>query len=207
LARFASGEIQILLGTQMLAKGLDFPNVTLVGVISADTALSLPDFRAAERTFQLLTQVAGRAGRGNDPGNVIIQTFLPEDETIRASISQDYIAFATRELEQRKSVDLPPFARQVRIILRDEDPAKLSMRSEQLSLELHELIGITGLPVTLKGPMPAPVGRIAGYHRMQIVLVASRAVELQKLLARMRGEKKLISSDRVAIDVDPVALL
>lgn len=207
LTRFAAGEVQILLGTQMLAKGLDFPNVTLVGVISADTALSLPDFRAAERTFQLLTQVAGRAGRGNDPGQVIVQTFLPEDQTIRASISQDYIAFATRELEQRAKVGLPPFTRQVRIILRDEEPEKLFLRSEQMSIDLHELTARLSLPITLKGPMPAPVGRIAGYHRAQIVLVAARAMELQKLLGRMRVEKKLLSTDRVAIDVDPVSLL
>ena len=95
LGRFARNEIQVMLGTQMIAKGLDYPNVTLVGVISGDTALALPDFRAAERTFQLITQVAGRAGRGDKPGRVILQTFIPDDPTIAAALRQDYVGFAT----------------------------------------------------------------------------------------------------------------
>src|SRR5438270_7894677 len=102
LAKFGRGEIQVMLGTQMIAKGLDYPNVTLVGVISGDTALALPDFRAAERTFQLITQVAGRAGRGDAPGRVVLQTFNPEDRTIQAAIQQDFTGFAKEELEQRK---------------------------------------------------------------------------------------------------------
>ena len=121
LGRFAKGEIQVMLGTQMIAKGLDYPNVTLVGVISGDTALALPDFRAAERTFQLITQVAGRAGRGDAPGRVVLQTFLPDDPTIQAAIRQDFVGFAKTELVSRREVGLPPFARMVRIVLRDQD--------------------------------------------------------------------------------------
>src|SRR5262249_11511945 len=130
LNRFAKGEIQVMLGTQMIAKGLDYPNVTLVGVISGDTALALPDFRAAERTFQLITQVAGRAGRGDAPGGVVLQTFLPDDPTIRSAIKQDYIGFAKRELVSRREVGLPPYTRMARIVIRDQEPEKLHVHSE-----------------------------------------------------------------------------
>ena len=140
LSKFGSGEIQVLMGTQMLAKGLDFPNVTLVGVVNGDTALSLPDFRAGERTFQLLTQVAGRAGRGEVPGRVVVQTFNPQDETIRLAVTQDYVTFATRELAARREVNLPPFERQVRIVLRDESEQVVGERAESLAAELQESI-------------------------------------------------------------------
>ena len=133
LERFSRREIQVMLGTQMIAKGLDYPNVTLVGVISGDTALSLPDFRAAERTFQLITQVAGRKGRGDSPGRVVLQTFLPDDPTIRAAIRQDFVGFARTELTSRKQVGLPPFARMVRIVLRDQESDKLFKHSEELA--------------------------------------------------------------------------
>src|SRR4029434_7815599 len=152
LGRFARGEVQVMLGTQMIAKGLDYPNVTLVGVISGDTALSLPDFRAAERTFQLITQVAGRAGRGDHPGRVVLQTFLPEDPTIRAAIKQDFIGFARGELAHRKEVGLPPFARMVRIVVRDQDVDKANAKAEQVAAQLNAAIGAA--PVKLRGPMP-----------------------------------------------------
>src|SRR5207302_10603512 len=120
LDRFDKGEVQVLLGTQMIAKGLDYPNVTLVGVISGDTALALPDFRAAERTFQLITQVAGRAGRGDAPGRVVLQTFMPGDPTIVAPIKQDYAGFAESELQHRRRIGLPQCALMVLIILLDQ---------------------------------------------------------------------------------------
>src|ERR1700712_1221440 len=131
-----------MLGTQMIAKGLDYPNVTLVGVISGDTALALPDFRAAERTFQLITQVAGRAGRGDHPGRVVLQTFMPDDPTIRAAIKQDFLNFAKRELVHRKEVGLPPFGRMVRIVLRDQDQEKLHKLSELLAGQVAEAVAI-----------------------------------------------------------------
>ena len=127
-----------MLGTQMIAKGLDYPNVTLVGVISGDTALALPDFRAAERTFQLITQVAGRAGRGDNPGRVVLQTFLPDDPTIQAAIRQDFAGFAEAELASRREVGLPPFARMVRIVLRDQEQPKLHKMSEELAAKLAD---------------------------------------------------------------------
>src|ERR1700676_4259124 len=121
-----------MLGTQMIAKGLDYPNVTLVGGISGDTALALPDFRAAERTFQLITEVAGRAGRGDAAGRVVVQTFLPDDPTIRTALKQDYLGFAATELEGRREVGLPPYARMARIILRHQDQADLHKIAQEV---------------------------------------------------------------------------
>jgi primosomal protein N' (replication factor Y) (superfamily II helicase) len=209
LAKFGAGEIDVLMGTQMLAKGLDFPNVTLVGVINGDTSLSLPDFRAGERTFQLLTQVAGRAGRGSKPGRVLVQTFNPHDETIRLAVTQDYVNFATRELESRQAVDLPPFSRQARIIIRDEDPAVAAERAEALASDIRDAIATLNAPLTMKndGPMPAAVGKIAGYVRLQILLSSQDAGVIQRVLGSLRHRKALISNDRVAIDIDPVSLL
>ena len=212
LGKFARREIQVMLGTQMIAKGLDYPNVTLVGVISGDTALSLPDFRAAERTFQLITQVAGRAGRGDHPGRVVLQTFQPDDPTIQAAIKQDFLSFARRELEARKDVGLPPFARMVRIILRDDDLEKLHDRSERLAAILSVALGKVqaesrSAKIQLKGPMPCAINRIAGYHRSQILLFSPSALPLQNLLAMVREEKAFADTERIAVDVDPISLL
>lgn len=209
LDRFSRGEIQVMLGTQMIAKGLDYPNVTLVGVISGDTALALPDFRAAERTFQLITQVAGRAGRGDSAGRVVLQTFMPDDPTILCALRQDYPAFAETELVHRRDVDLPPFSRMVRIILRDRDSAELGKHSEALAADLAQAISQTpeASGVRMKGPMPCPVNRVAGYWRQQIVLYSTAAQALQKVLALVRKEGRLTSAQRVAVDVDPVSLL
>ncbi len=207
LARFARGEVQVMLGTQMIAKGLDYPNVTLVGVISGDTALALPDFRAGERTFQLITQVAGRAGRGDAPGRVVLQTFMPDDPTIRFALKQDFLGFAATELKQRKQVGLPPFTRMVRIIIRDQDQDKLHRLSDDLSAALNEAVHEVGEGVAVKGPMPCPISRIAGYFRNQLVLVSPSAEKLQRVLAHMRKAKALAKSDRIAVDVDPTSLL
>jgi primosomal protein N' (replication factor Y) len=211
LGKFARGEVQVMLGTQMIAKGLDYPNVTLVGVISGDTALALPDFRAGERTFQLITQVAGRAGRGDAPGRVVLQTFMPDDPTIRFALKQDYVGFATAELKLRKEVGLPPFTRMVRIILRDQEQEKLHALSDALASAVSTAIATLGssmsTSIQMKGPMPCPISRIAGYYRNQIVLISPRAEHLQKLLAEVRRMKALAKSDRIAVDVDPTSLL
>jgi primosomal protein N' (replication factor Y) len=207
LGRFARKEIQMLLGTQMIAKGLDYPNVTLVGVISGDTALALPDFRAAERTFQLITQVAGRAGRGAVPGRVVLQTFMPDDPTIRAAMKQDFIGFANGELAHRKEIGLPPFARLVRIILRDQDMDKLHKTAETLAAQLADAVAKEGEGVSMKGPMPCAISRIAGYFRSQIVLASPRPSKLQNILASVREKGHLAERDRIAVDVDPVSLL
>lgn len=207
LAKFAKGEIQVLLGTQMIAKGLDYPNVTLVGVISGDTALSLPDFRASERTFQLITQVAGRAGRGDAPGRVILQTFQPDDPTIQAAIKQDFLGFARNELKHRQEVGLPPFARMVRVVLRDQDEEKLHKFADELAGKFAAAVAPLAPAVKMKGPMPCAIARIAGYHRHQIVLVSPRAALLQRVLGEVREAGDLAKSDRIAVDVDPVSLL
>jgi primosomal protein N' (replication factor Y) len=204
---FAAGKVQVMLGTQMIAKGLDYPNVTLVGVISGDTALALPDFRAAERTFQLITQVSGRAGRGDAPGRVVLQTFMPQDPTIRAAIRQDFVGFAKTELGHRKEVALPPFSRMVRIVLRDQEPEKLHKLSEQVAAELNDALAKEREPIAIKGPMPCAISRIAGFFRNQIVMTSATPAPLQRVLADVREKGGLAKSDRIAVDVDPVSLL
>jgi primosomal protein N' (replication factor Y) len=207
LDRFARGEVQVMLGTQMIAKGLDYPNVTLVGVISGDTALALPDFRAAERSYQLITQVAGRAGRGDSAGRVVLQTFLPDDPAIQAAIRQDYVGFAKSELSHRREVGLPPFSRMVRIVLREEDPQRLQKRSDDLAALLADAVGRERGAVQVKGPMPCAISRIAGHYRNQIVMLAGTAPPLQRVLAAARDKGGLARGDKVAVDVDPVSLL
>jgi primosomal protein N' (replication factor Y) len=207
LGQFARRELDVLLGTQMIAKGLDYPNVTLVGVISGDTALALPDFRASERTFQLITQVAGRAGRGDVPGRVVLQTFMQDDPTIQAALKQDYEGFARSELANRREIGLPPFARMVRIVLRDQDSERLNKLADELAAQLGAAAAVHGSAVTLRGPMPCAISRIAGYFRVQIVLSSVSAARLQSILAGVREKGALARSDRIAVDVDPVALL
>lgn len=206
LERFGRGEIQVMLGTQMIAKGLDYPNVTLVGVISGDTALALPDFRAAERTFQLITQVAGRAGRGDNPGRVVLQTFIPDDPTIQSALKQDYVGFAERELEQREQIPLPPYARLARIILRDDDETKLQELALKIAEGLRQAAG-DSTDVQIKGPMPCAINRIAGFHRVNILLSAATPQAIQRVLATAREAKLFAQTDRIAIDIDPVSLL
>jgi primosomal protein N' (replication factor Y) len=179
----------------------------LVGVISGDTALALPDFRAGERTFQLITQVAGRAGRGDAAGKVVVQTFLPDDPVIRAAISQDYAHFAEMEMRLRREVFLPPFARLARIIIRHQDQKTLHEISQELAERLTTATNEIAADVRLRGPMPCPISRIAGYFRNQIVLTAKGAEPIQKLLAAVRSKGVLERAERVAVDVDPVSLL
>ncbi len=210
LDAFARGETDLLLGTQMIAKGLDVENVRLVGVISGDTSLNFPDFRAAERTFQLIAQVAGRAGRGQHLGRVIVQTFNPDDPTIALAAKHDYLAFATRELAVRAEVGLPPVGRMARIVLRDTDHLANAARAHALAQQLHEADARLGLGVRLRGPAPCPIARIADHHRLQIEIIASPprgAVEIQKLLTDVRNRHGLTSDTHTAVDVDPVSLL
>jgi primosomal protein N' (replication factor Y) len=204
LRRFASGQIKVLLGTQMISKGLDFPNVTLAGVINADTGLSLPDFRASERTFQLITQVAGRAGRGAEPGLVIVQTVNPGEPAIRFAAQHDYVGFAAQELDVRQRAGLPPAMRMVRIVVRDEDHIAARARADQVATALRAEMKIDGL--RLLGPAPCSISRIAGQYRFGIELIAPRAADIQSILAAARAKGAIKSDATTSIDVDPVAL-
>jgi primosomal protein N' (replication factor Y) len=171
LRRFADGAADVLVGTQMITKGLDLPLVTVVGVISADTALNLPDFRSGERTFQLLTQVAGRAGRGLLGGRVVIQTYHPDHYAIVAASEHDYEAFAEHELGFRCEQAYPPYSRLAKLVYEDPDYARAQARAEQLAERLRNAVVREGLPVTnLMGPAPPFFARLRGRYRWQILL-------------------------------------
>ncbi|MEM1447239.1 MAG: primosomal protein N', partial [Planctomycetota bacterium] len=212
LDTFASGRTDLLLGTQMIAKGLDVANVRLVGVVSADTSLNFPDFRASERTFQLIAQVAGRAGRGEHRGQVIVQSFNPDDPAIQLAAEHDYVGFATKELALRTETGLPPVGRMARIVLRDTDDLANKKRAHELAHALHQANDQLHLGVRLRGPSVCPIARLADHHRQHIELIASPgnanpAAAIQKLLTAVRNAGRLISDTHTAVDVDPVALL
>ena len=211
LQRFREGEIDVLLGTQMIAKGLDFPNGRVVGVISADTALHLPDFRASERTFQLISQVAGRAGRGEAAGIVVVQTYAPDDQAILLAAAHDYEGFASREVALRREVGLPPASRMARIVVRYRKLAQCREHAERLAAALTQVNEQQlGAALQVRGPAPCPLARIAGYHRQQIELIApppEAAAKLQQLMTALRNRHLLRSDAHTAVDVDPVALM
>jgi primosomal protein N' (replication factor Y) len=204
---FSKGHIDILAGTQMLAKGLHFPNVTLVGIISADTSLAIPDFRANERTFQLISQVAGRAGRSAKKGVVFVQTFLPEQPAIKYALANDYTGFIAAELGHRKDCNLPPFWRLAIILMRDEKFDKLSAACDVMREKIDAIVARHGLEVTVRGPMPAAISRIQRFHRMQIIIQATDAQRLQRFFTHLRASGPARPEVRVAIDIDPVNLL
>jgi primosomal protein N' (replication factor Y) (superfamily II helicase) len=206
LGAFASGALDILVGTQMLAKGHDFQRVTLVGVVSADSSLSLPDFRAAERTFQLLTQVAGRAGRGELAGRVLIQTFYPEHYAIQDAVKQDYAAFFERELHFRRMMAYPPFTSLANVIVRDTSLEKAIRWSRQLSeyFSPHDDKG-----VRILGPATAPLARLKKEHRFQFLLKSPKRSVLTRVLSGAMAycEAKEIPETAVLVDMDPLSLL
>jgi primosomal protein N' (replication factor Y) (superfamily II helicase) len=206
LGAFADGALDILVGTQMLAKGHDFHRVTLVGVISADSALSLPDFRAAERTFQLLTQVAGRAGRGDLPGRVLIQTFYPEHYAIQDAVRQDYAAFYERETQFRRMMQYPPFTSLANVIVRDTSLEKAIRFSRLLS---EYFSPFDGKGVRVLGPATAPLARLKKEHRFQFLLKSPKRSVLTKLLsgAMAFSDAKEIPQTAVLVDMDPLSLL
>ncbi len=207
LRDFSRGSIDVLAGTQMLAKGLHFPNVTLVGIISADTCLYLPDFRANERTFQLISQVAGRAGRSDKKGTVLVQTFLAEQPAIRFAMKGDFHGFVKEELKHRQACNLPPFWRLAAIVLRDEDFDRLQVACGAMRERIDFLIGRHSLDVTVRGPMPAVISRIQRFHRMQILLQAPTPELIQQLFATLRCQPPIRPAVKIAIDIDPVNLL
>lgn len=205
LGGFREGAFDILVGTQMIAKGHDIPNVTLVGVINADIGLALPDFRAAERTFQLLTQVAGRAGRHHLPGLVIIQTTAPDHYAIRCAAAQDYGKFYEKELELRRLMRYPPFCAMANILLRGPTQ-EAAMR---LAAEAAQQVGCGGDGVRILGPAEAPVPRLKAEYRYQILIKALSRSRLNEMLNALRSHatEQKWPATALVVDVDPVSLL
>jgi primosomal protein N' (replication factor Y) len=205
LAGFREHEYDIMVGTQMIAKGHDIPNVTLVGIVNADIGLGLPDFRAAERTFQLLTQAAGRAGRGEQPGMVYLQTINPEHYAIRCAAEQNYEKFYQKEIEFRRLMHYPPFGALANIILR----AKEEQEVVDNSAALGRLLNPNPEGVKILGPAPAPVVRVKNDYRYQMLIKTASRKRLGEVLAEVRrfaAERKWTPAS-LAIDVDPVTLL
>jgi len=202
LTRFAAGEIDVLVGTQMIAKGHDFPQVTLVGVISADVGLGLADFRAAERTFQLLTQVAGRAGRGEVAGEAIVQTVHPGHYTIRHACRQDYRAFYEEEIKFRRSMRYPPAIALINAVVKGRSLSTALTDASEIVRTLT-----TGVePFRVLGPAPAPLSRLKGEHRAQFFMKGSQRGVMRKALLTALDARPNIKR-RTTIDVDPMSVL
>jgi primosomal protein N' (replication factor Y) len=207
LSQFRSGKVQILLGTQMIAKGLDFPNVTLVGVINADTALHLPDFRAPERTFHLITQVAGRTGRGERGGRVIIQTFGPDHQAIQSAAKHDYRGFVQQELPMRKMLGYPPYSRMIRIVVRGENEANTLEFAKQFTEQLQSALGKQQGTFTVLGPAPAPFAKLRNFYRFHIHLRSVYFDLLREAVRSVSITLKTVSEIQWIIDVDPIDML
>ncbi len=205
LKSFEQGAIDILVGTQMIAKGHDFPNVTLVGVLSADQTLGLPDFRAGERAFQLLTQVAGRAGRGTRPGRVIAQAFDPDHPVLKAAAAQDYLAFFERELPYRRALRYPPLAALVQILIVDPREGVAWRTANEVALAVS---ACSDGRIAIAGPGPAPIERLRGNYRMQILVRSAGRRRLVETVSRaLSGFEGKAIRRSIHVDVDPVSLL
>lgn len=202
LGAFASGDVQVLVGTQMVAKGHHFPDVTLTGVISADALLGLPDFRAGERTFQLLTQVAGRAGRGIKPGHVIIQTYYPDHPAVRHACRHDHSAFMEEELMFRRAFSYPPSSRMA--VIRFESKRLTDARAA--AQRARQQADPVPAGVRLRGPAPAPIERIRGAWRWQLLLSAPNRELLRTVIERVE-EPPPPRTVRMVVDVDPLSTL
>jgi len=207
LKDFSRGQIDILAGTQMLAKGLHFPNVTVIGIITAETSLYLPDFRANERTFQLIEQVAGRTGRSEKKGVVYVQTFLPDQPAIQFAMKNDFDGFVAEELKHRKKCSLPPYWRMANIVMRHGQYEKLEQAAKNMRQRIDELVSAYNLEALVRGPIPPVISRIQRFHRLQIIVQAPQAAIIQKLFAYLRAGKPVRPAVQVAIDIDPVNLL
>jgi len=204
LRNFRSGKIDILVGTQMIAKGLHFPNVTLVGIINADLALHLPDFRAGERTFQLLTQVAGRAGRGETPGEVFVQTYTPFSPSIQFARHHDFNGYFQQELEFRERCDFPPFKHAVLITVRSEHEGRAKLSAETLVRRLKESLPSEFI---LSDAAPAPLEKLQGQFRFHILLRGEAVMRLSRLIREILEKLPLPEDVIASIDVDPYQLL
>jgi primosomal protein N' (replication factor Y) (superfamily II helicase) len=204
LGDFRAGKIDILIGTQMIGKGLDFPNVTLVGLVDADMSMHVPDFRANERTFQLLVQVAGRAGRGDRSGEVVVQTFSPQADAIQFARHADFNGFAEGELMMRKKFNYPPYRHLIHHIFRGKNPEKIQFFAEhwvkQVELKLGNLVEI-------RGPTPAPIEKVKDEYRYQVWYFCARATKVVPELVKLQAEIKWPDDVTQVLDVDPMSLV
>lgn len=209
LERFQKGDIDILVGTQMIAKGLDNPNVTLVGVISADASFNLPDFRASERGFQLLTQVAGRAGRGEFSGKVFFQTYNPDYYALASAKSQNYREFYDAEIVAREEFDYPPFSQIIRIILSSENNFRAEKSAQEIALRLCTMIEKYGISERLEvlGPTPCVIERINGLYRFQILIKNKLDDKGHQFISSFLSKMSVPKDIRMAVDVDPLDIL
>ena len=200
--RMAEGEIDVLVGTQIVAKGHNFPNLTLVGVVDADSGLQGGDLRAGERTYQLLSQVAGRAGRAERPGRALIQTYQPDNPAMQALAAGDRDGFLKIERDVREELTLPPFGRMAALVMSAPDP--------NMAKEIGLLAGQKaphGDGVTVYGPAPAPISILRGRHRLRFLITAPRDVDLSAYMAAWMNALKLPNAARVAVDIDPYSFL
>lgn len=207
LSDFGEGKIDMLVGTQILAKGHDFPNVTLVGVVSVDAGMALPDFRAAERTFQLLTQVAGRAGRGERPGKVLIQTYHPYHYALRHASAQDYAGFYEEEMRHRQHHTYPPFVALASLLVHGTEIDRVRADAVELRKELDR--ANPERAARILGPAPAPLARLKGEHRVQLLIKCRNRRELRKIIdeaLKSLGERK-ISLRSINVEIDPVSIM
>ncbi len=204
---FKNGKTDILLGTQMVAKGLNFPNVKLVGIVLADTGLSLPDFRAEERVFSLIVQVAGRAGRFFSDGKVIVQTFNPHRNAIAYACTSDIEGFYSQELAQRQITDFPPYSRLIRFVFRSASEVDSQKISELAFDLLDDIIKKTNVAVDILGPAECPLAKVAANYRNHIILKAKSILELQKTTSIFLNTFKNSKNVYIEVDVDPISLL
>lgn len=207
LRALEGGEIDILVGTQMIVKGHDFPQITVVGIIAADVTINLPDLRAAERGFQLLSQAAGRAGRGKYPGKVIIQTFLPDHYAIQRAKGHDFWGFYQDEMAVRTALRYPPLTRMVNIRISSRDPQGAKEAIQRLAKRGREFIKAHTGEVELLGPSPAPLAQIKGRYRWHLFLKGERVAPLQRLYRSLMQEGRRLKGVRVEVDVDPLSML
>jgi primosomal protein N' (replication factor Y) len=203
LAAFRKRHIDVLIGTQMIAKGLDFPDVTLVGVVSADTGLFVPDYRAAERTFQLLSQVAGRAGRADKPGTVIFQTYCPDNYAVAAAAKLDFDSFVQQELRFRKETGYPPFSRLIRVLAEAATENEAQAVLQQACEPARALEGVDVL-----GPAPAVIGKVKDRWRWHMLAKCSTADAFARAMQALGTvEDRATRTCRVTLDVDPGSLM
>lgn len=206
LARFARHELDVLVGTQMIAKGHDFPLVTLVGVVSADVGLGLPDFRAAERTFQLITQVVGRAGRGERPGEAIVQTLFPGHYAVRCGCAQDYATFVAKELEYRSALRYPPISALINVVVRGATLDRALEDAGRLAGHVRAEVVAAPSTVVILGPAPAPIARLRGEHRAQFFVKGGHRASMNAAVRAALDAHPTLAR-RTTVDIDPVSMM